>query len=118
VVQNNATSDAVVVPVWTCDNCLSGVESFGWTEVAFGPAHPDPTSGTAWFDVALPKPANVQLTVFDLAGRQVGTPIVKALGVGQHQLAWSAPEHRSGVFFARAQVNGRTVGERRIVVMR
>ncbi len=118
---NDSTSDPVIVPVWICEGsgCWVGVDpepAVG--AIVFGPGHPNPTRGVTSFDLALPEPGDVRLTVYDIAGRQVGESVVEALPAGLHQITWHSPDGRAGVFLARAQVNGRSIGQRRVVVIR
>jgi hypothetical protein len=87
-------------------------------ELTFGAPSPNPSRGEVRFALGLPKPAEVTFAVFDVAGRQIGEPVVTHLAAGQHQLRWSAPADHSGVYFGVLRVNGAVSGERRIVLVR
>jgi hypothetical protein len=87
-------------------------------ELAFGLPTPTPSRGDTRFTLALPKAAEVKLTVYDVGGRAVGDPAVQHLDAGYHELYWRAQDGRPGVYFARLQVDGEVKGERRIVLVR
>lgn len=89
------------------------------TRLWFGPPTPNPSPGEVRFRVDLPAPAVVRVTVLDIAGRMVGE-VGGPHPAGRHVLAWSAGGRvaRSGVYFARLEVNGRPIGTRRLVVLR
>jgi hypothetical protein len=87
-------------------------------ELSFGLPAPNPTRGETRFSLALPRDADVTLTVYDVAGRILGEPARQHLGAGYHQLFWQAPAGQSGVYFARLLVDGAVHGERRIVLVR
>jgi hypothetical protein len=86
-------------------------------QIAFGPAFPNPTRGTVRFVMALPRTATVRLEVLDVSGRRVGEPIERALEEGYHDLTWEAPAGRAGIYFVRAFVGSRLVGQRRVALI-
>jgi hypothetical protein len=86
-------------------------------ELSFGPCFPNPTRGQASFNLALPQAGHARLTVYDVAGRQVGEPFDRELPAGWHRVWWNVPGGRAGVFFATLTVDGRTVGQRRVVAV-
>jgi hypothetical protein len=88
--------------------------------VVFGRALPNPTRGQARFELALPKDSDVRLTIFSLGGRVVGTPVAGRMPAGWHHVQWdptSESQLRSGVYFARLEVNGAPAGDRQFVVL-
>ena len=87
-------------------------------ELSFGAPSPNPSRGDVRFVLGLPKPAEVSLTVFDVAGRQVGEPVSQHMAAGYHALRWTAAADHSGVYFGLLRVDGAVTGERRIVLVR
>lgn len=88
-----------------------------------GPPSPNPSTGGTTFWVALPAAAQVRLSVYDLLGRQRRTVYDGPLAAGLHRLYWDAADAagargRSGIYFARLLVDGRWVGQRRLVLVR
>lgn len=58
------------------------------------------------------------LAVFDVAGREIGSPLEIHLEAGHHQLRWRSLDGRPGVYFGVLEVNGAVEGRRRIVLVR
>lgn len=86
----------------------------------FGQPRPNPSVGQVALAVALPEEANVNLAIFDVQGRQVGTVHGGRLDAGYHTLRWDGRSGRlsAGVYFAVLVVDGQRIGERRVVMMR
>ncbi len=87
------------------------------TELSFGPSYPNPTRGTASFSLGLPADGTVRLAVYDVTGRLVGEPFERVMPAGYHRVWWNTPGEKAGVYFATLSVDGRTIGQRRIVVV-
>lgn len=87
-------------------------------EIAFGLPSPSPSRGDVSFALALPAESQVRLAVFDVAGREIGTPLELHLDAGHHQLRWKSLDGRPGVYFGVLEVNGAVQGRRRIVLVR
>lgn len=76
-------------------------------EVALSPARPNPSGAATSFVVTLMRPAQAELVILDLAGRQVATLAQGPLGAGAHTFVWDGSGARDGVYFARLSVGGR-----------
>ena len=91
-------------------------------ELSFSAPRPNPSRDHVGFELALPKEADVNLTIFDVQGRRVYTMVDRRIEAGWHQLRWDGAEGGaaggSGIYFARLSVDGRAVAQRRIVMMR
>lgn len=91
------------------------------TVLSFGNPWPNPSRGAVRIPLALPKAARVDLVVFDVQGRQVETVARGVMPPGFHELSWSGPgagSGASGVYFGRLLVDGKRIGQRRIVCIR
>jgi len=64
------------------------------------------------FNFTLPEAANVQLRVYNLAGKEVARVANNKFGAGSHQLNWKAGNMASGVYIYRLKVNNRTLDSR------
>ena len=95
-----------------------GTESELPKELAFGAPTPNPSRGDVRFTLALPEPAEVTFTVYDVAGRQVGDPVLRRFEAGYHRLQWSAPANHAGVYFGRLAVDGAIKASRRLILVR
>lgn len=67
-----------------------------------------PVSGPVRFRFALPEAGRAIIEVFDVAGRQVGTPVDASFAAGPNEVAWDAQAVPSGVYHARLSVGART----------
>ena len=75
-------------------------------------ATPNPTRGAFTLRFALPRPARVDLAIFDLSGRRVRDLVAGSLSPGEHEMTWDrrADDGRSagaGLYLARLEVDGR-----------
>lgn len=87
----------------------------GVTGLALSAARPNPTAGRTTFAVGLPAAGEVDLAIYDLAGRRVATLWRGTLEAGEREFTWDGSAARSGVYFARLVVNGE-VRTSRVVV--
>jgi len=74
--------------------------------VALSRARPNPSAGVTRFVVSLPVGGDVDLAVYDLAGRRVATLWQGPLPAGNREFAWEPSRVPSGVYFTRLVVNG------------
>jgi hypothetical protein len=66
---------------------------------------PNPIRRDATVLFALPTASDVDLSVFDLAGRRVATLVAGVLAAGRHSMAWHEAEQlSSGLYFIRLRV--------------
>jgi hypothetical protein len=76
-------------------------------------AYPNPARVTK-VSFALPKQADVDLSVFDLAGRKVATLASGSMVAGQHAREWNGAGAGAGVYFVRLRVGSETYNIRTI----
>ncbi|MCK4410623.1 MAG: T9SS type A sorting domain-containing protein, partial [Candidatus Eisenbacteria sp.] len=100
------------------------------TAVEDGPARPlrlqlaltgNPARGEAGLVLGLPSPADVDVRVFDVTGRQVALLVSGRLDAGWNPIVWDGRSRSgircaSGVYFCRAGVAGRTVSEKFVLL--
>jgi hypothetical protein len=91
-------------------------------EVAFGAVSPNPARSVVVFQIDLPRPARVALTVFDAGGRRVARVGDADQGAGRLSLRWvprDASGHglRPGLYLVVLEAEGRRF-ERRFVIVR
>ena len=83
---------------------------------------PNPARHYVAFELALPREAAVDLTLYDVQGRRVYTMVDRRVEAGYHLLRWDGREGAggdgSGLYFARLRVDGKPVAYRRIVMIR
>jgi hypothetical protein len=93
------------------------------TALAFGVPVPNPARGAVALRLALPRAADVRVSVLDVEGRVVGSMHAGRLDPGRYRLEWDGTDGEgrvspSGVYFARLTIDGSAMGQRRIVRLR
>jgi flagellar hook assembly protein FlgD len=77
-----------------------------------GPPIPNPASGQAAWQLDLPRPTHVRLTICDLNGRIVASAVDGPLATGSHRLTWDGKlsgggSAARGVYFYRLEAEGK-----------
>lgn len=90
----------------------TGVQEALPRDVAFDRNHPNPFRGSTTFRFALPRPAQVELSIYDVAGRLVTRLVDGTRPAGSHVVTWKARNAASGTYFARFTTGGFTRTER------
>jgi PKD repeat protein len=104
-------------------NVLTGVESpLPVTSFVLEQNWPNPFSGRTTFQYGLPKASDVEIEVFDVAGRRVYGIRVRGSSPGWNRFLFDGRDDRgsalaSGVYFLRVRA-GEAVGARKIVIAR
>jgi hypothetical protein len=84
--------------------------------------YPNPFGSRTTMTCLLPAATHVRLTIYDVQGRRVATPVNGALPAGAHELSWDGRDGtnaavRSGTYFLRLQAGDRTE-TRRVILIR
>jgi hypothetical protein len=74
--------------------------------------YPNPTSGAATVEVAMGQPAEVQVTVYDVLGREVTVLHDGLLRSGSHRLTFDGRGLPAGLYVVRATGDGLTTAQR------
>ncbi|MDZ4701069.1 MAG: S8 family serine peptidase [Rhodothermales bacterium] len=69
--------------------------------------YPNPFSGSTTLRFALPAPADVRLSVFDMLGRDVTVLVDQSLSAGVYETAFHAEALPAGVYVVRLEAGGR-----------
>ena len=102
-----SVSDGLVVADVRTDLLGSGI--------ALRATNPFTHAGAFW--LSLPRAARVQAAVYDLRGHRVATLLeATTLEAGEHRLALAGRDLSSGVYFVRAEVDGRATTAKFVVV--
>lgn len=68
--------------------------------------YPNPFNPATTIEIELPEASTVNINVYDVIGRQVGTIVEGKMAPGTHRFLWDAAALPSGVYFGRMQVMG------------
>ena len=121
------SSDAIGTtagPHWrfTTGSGTTGVDDLLPERLAFEPNRPNPFVSGTQFAYALPAAGSVRLSIYDVRGRRVATPVEGQQTAGRHTLHWEGRDATGaalppGAYFARIEFAGRSE-VRKIVLMR
>jgi len=87
------------------------------------PVRPNPTTGSAVFSFALPRPGSVAIRLYGVDGRLVRTLLDQNLSAGVHRIDWDGRAQGGGalvapgIYFAKMQAEGKEL-RRRVVTVR
>lgn len=70
------------------------------------------------FELRLPRRAALDIELFDIAGRVAASRPKQMVGSGTHRLEWAPKDLRPGVYMLRSRVDGETIGQSRLVMIR
>ncbi len=99
-----------------CSDCAVDLVSAaqnqpGTSQVSFGIASANPSSGPTMFRYAIPNNAAVKIEIIDLRGRRVSTLVQQEQGQGNYMVTWDGNNRFSqrvaqGMYLARLRVDG------------
>src|SRR5262249_23614594 len=101
----------------------TGVGGPGSAITAFQGVWPNPTRGLASLAFSLAHPSSVRFEVYDVSGRRVRRIDLGSMAPGPHQAAWdtrgdNGQRLREGLYFVALDLDGRDIGDRRLVITR
>ncbi|KAA3614187.1 MAG: T9SS C-terminal target domain-containing protein [Calditrichaeota bacterium] len=80
--------------------------------------YPNPFNPTTTISYQLKTKSNVQLTIYDISGREVKTLVNKRQTAGQHSVDFDASGLSSGIYFYRLSTSSGFVQNRKMVVLK
>ena len=98
-------------------NATDGEDGPDTAVAALLPAAPNPTAGPTTLRYRLAEPADVELVVYDVLGKQVARVVDRAEGPGTHRVPFDASGLAAGVYVVRLRA-GAVVSTQRVVVTR
>ena len=89
---------------------------------ALGEAYPNPFNPATRIAFSLPRAGEIELAVYDVAGRRVTTLVSGMMAAGQHEVVWRGRDDRgdavaSGVYFSRL-VSGKQMQTRKMLLLK
>ena len=68
-------------------------------EYTLHPSYPNPFNPITTITYSIPKPSNVNITIYNIQGRVVESLYSGFNPIGHHQIRWDATSHATGVYF-------------------
>ncbi|MFV1885356.1 MAG: CotH kinase family protein [Balneola sp.] len=87
------------------------------SEILLNQNYPNPFNPTTNITFQIPEQSRVNVTVFDMLGREVSVLIDESRSVGTHVVSWNASQFSSGVYFYRLKV-GDQVQTRKMLLIK
>jgi S-formylglutathione hydrolase FrmB len=78
--------------------------------------YPNPFNATTRIEFFLPRAGDVELSVFDILGRETITVLNSFLPAGTHEVNWNASPLPSGVYFCRLNFGGESQVKRMVLL--
>jgi subtilisin family serine protease len=88
------------------------------TEFSVGKAYPNPFNPSTSLSVNLPQAAELNVTVYNIAGQLVATLASGTVNAGSHTFTFDASNMSSGLYFIRAMVPGQLDQIQKVTLMK
>ncbi|RPH94287.1 T9SS C-terminal target domain-containing protein [candidate division KSB1 bacterium] len=80
------------------------------------PCYPNPFNAATMISYSLPVTSRVRLSVFDVLGRQVATPVDGVQTAGEQRVFFDGGALASGIYFARLEANGMKADQKMVLL--
>ena len=71
------------------------------SEYCLEPNYPNPFNSITIIKFSLPRPSLVYIEIYDIEGREIGSPLHQEMPAGYHQIRWESNNLPSGIYFYR-----------------
>ncbi|MDP8205432.1 MAG: FlgD immunoglobulin-like domain containing protein [Candidatus Electryonea clarkiae] len=100
---------------------LNGRQQSSLPQLKLNPAYPNPFNPTARISFEVPVRSSVQLTVYDILGREVAELVNRQLESGKHEVVWNGCDAAdnpvsSGTYFYRLEADGVEIVRKAILI--
>ena len=85
-------------------------------ESSLDQAFPNPFNPITTLNFAIPVEAEVNLSIYNLQGKEVSTLINGKMEAGYHTVIWNAEQHSSGVYFVKMMTSEFTKTQKLMLV--
>lgn len=107
------SGDVVSIPVFlTTGDYLSAVNSQIPNDFKLFPTYPNPFNPTTTLRYNLPEDGLVNITIYDMMGREVQTLVNGKQVSGEHEVVWDATGFASGVYFVLSKSGNKVHSEK------
>jgi len=93
------------------------------TPVELTQNYPNPFNPTTTISFSIPKESHAELSIYNIKGQKVKTLVNESALSGEHTVSWNGKDEsgnsvKSGLYFYKLNVNGKTEAVRKCVMMR
>lgn len=124
VLVTNSTADSIGIAInnitWNCNSNLIASNTEETKSFALGNNYPNPFNPSTKINYRLNKAAKVQLSVYDITGREVMRLIDQYQNTGEYNVDWNSKNFNgqrmaSGTYFARLTVDNQSTTSKMIL---
>ncbi len=101
---------------YSIDNPVGVEESNTSEPVRFHQNAPNPFSNSTKLSYTLQTPGQVSVTILDMNGRVINTPVEEYQQAGDHEYTWNAEGLENGIYIYHIRVNGQTASGRMVLM--
>jgi hypothetical protein len=116
----NLTGEDISNAAFAISTGPTGVEDGTPLQFALGAPKPNPSSATTHIGFAVPRTAQIRITVHDVMGREVARLADRAFAPGRYDLSWDARSGggraAAGLYFVRMQTPERSFTRRLVLI--
>ncbi len=110
-IYNYALGDAEVLAIYGSMTGIVRPDEFLPTDFALSQNYPNPFNPSTIIEYELPRSTNIQLTIYDMLGRQVIQLVNEHQPAGRYNISWdgmneSGNSVAAGLYFCRMEANG------------
>ena len=87
-------------------------------EYALGQNYPNPFNPGTTIHYSLPRASRIKIDIYDITGQFVKTILNEDQKAGQHSVTFNTKNQASGIYVYRMIVNGRSIAQRRMVLLK
>ena len=100
------------------ENCLLDIATTAFpVKYSISNIYPNPFNPVSNITYGIPEYTNVQISVYDMSGKQIATLINESQSPSYHSINWNAYNHPSGIYFVQMVSNG-FVQTQKVVLMK
>lgn len=85
-------------------------------ELSLSDNYPNPFNASTIIEYALPEPGEVKISIYNINGQLIATPLDGSGQAGRHTLKWDASRYSSGIYFYTLKTRGKTIAKRMVLI--
>lgn len=88
------------------------------TQFCLSQNYPNPFNPKTFIEYALPQPGFVELSIYDIHGREVSDLVLENKSTGKYSVEWNPTGFSSGLYFYRLLVDGLLIDTRKMILLK